>query len=92
MSISRGIDDGTPRSYTALRVCPDAAASPWWASARHAGSTAPPAIRGILAGRSRVELTAHDAEHVLAWARTLPGWDDDGLVPLRVYPAAPTAS
>jgi hypothetical protein len=37
--------EGTPRSYYALRVCPDAAASPWWASARHAGSTAPRAIR-----------------------------------------------
>jgi hypothetical protein len=84
--------DSTPRSYYALRVCPDAAASPWWASARHAGSTAPRAIRAILAGRSRVELTADEAEHVLAWARELPGWDDDSLAPLRVYPAAPTGS
>ena len=92
MSLSRGINDGTPRSYYALRVCPDAAASPWWASARDAGSTAPPAIRAILAGRSRVELTAAEAENVLAWARTLPGWDDDSLAPLRIYPARSTGS
>ena len=88
MSISRGINDVPAHSYYALRVSPDADAGPWWESARGAGSAAPPPIRALLAGRSRVELTAHEAESVLAWARTLDGWDVDGHAPLRVHPAA----
>jgi hypothetical protein len=45
---------------------------------------APPAIRAILAGRSRVELTAAEAARAIAWASGLPGWDGASLTPLWV--------
>jgi hypothetical protein len=79
------------RSYFALRVCPSAVAPTWWAAARHAAVGAPPAIRSILAGRSRVEVTADEATDALEWARTLDGWNDDALAPLWVYPLDPSA-
>ena len=75
-------------SYYALRVRPSAHAPRWWASARDAAA-APPAITAMLAGRSRVEVSAEEALQALAWARALPGWDDDSLTPLWAYPAAP---
>ena len=78
-------------SYYALRVCPRAHAPRWWASARDAAA-APPAIAAILAGRSRVEVSAEEAVDALAWARKLPGWDDDSVAPLSAYPAAPAES
>ena len=81
--------DSTP-SYFALRVCPRATASAWWAGARAAITSAPPAIRSILEGRSRVEVSALDASEALAWARTVDGWDDDALPPLWVYPFDPS--
>ena len=74
-------------SYYALRVCPRADAPGWWAAARQAMPGAPPAIRAILAGRSRVELTATEAAEAIAWASGLPGWDTNSLTPLLVYPA-----
>ena len=78
-------------SYYALRVCPRAHATRWWASARE-GAAAPPAIAAILAGRSRVEVSAEEAVDALAWARKLPGWEDDSLAPLWVYPTTPAGS
>lgn len=75
-------------SYYALRVCPRADAPAWWAAARQAMAAAPPAIRAILAGRSRVELTAAEAADAIVWASGLPGWDGGSLTPLWVYPAA----
>ena len=81
----------TAPSYYALRVCAGADAPKWWASARHAAA-APPAIAAILAGRSRVEVSAEEAVQALACARALPGWDDDSLAPLWAYPAAPARS
>jgi hypothetical protein len=84
--------ESTPRSYYALRVCPDAAASPWWASARHAGSTAPRAIRAILAGRSRVELTADEAGTSSRGRASCPDGMTTSLAPLQVYPSAPIGS
>jgi hypothetical protein len=76
--------------YTAIRVRPDAESSPWWAAARRAGVDAPPAIRSILMGRSRVELSADEASEALAWARALDGWD--GEPPLQVYPLEPAGA
>ena len=76
-----------PPTYFALRVCPKASAPEWWAAARRAARTAPPAIRSILAGRSRVELSAEEVSDALAWASAIDGWDGDGLAPLWVYPA-----
>jgi hypothetical protein len=76
--------------YTALRVRPDAQNSPWWAAARRAGVGAPPAIRSLLMGRSRVELSADEAVEALAWARALDGWD--GEPPLEVYPLEPVGA
>jgi hypothetical protein len=73
-------------SYVALRVRTHAEASPWWESARRAAHTAPPAMRSILAGRSRVELSEAEARAVIAWACTLDGWDY-GLAPLYIYPS-----
>ena len=76
-------------SYFALRVCPRAEASDWWRSARRAVHRAPPAMRAILTGRSRVEISADEAHAVLRWARGLDGWDPDALAPVWIYPAAP---
>jgi hypothetical protein len=75
-------------SYYALRVCPRAHSPGWWAAARQAMADAPPAIRAILTGRSRVELSAAEAAEAIAWASGLPGWDSSGLTPLWVYLAA----
>jgi hypothetical protein len=81
---------GPPPVY-ALRVCPRTVADRWWTSARAAFSTAPPAVRAILAGRSRVELTAREAREALEWARGIDGWEADGAAPLYVYPLDQTA-
>jgi hypothetical protein len=75
-----------PPSYYALRVSPGVQTTRWWTCARAAGSSAPAAIRALLAGRARVEVSADEAAHVLAWARTLDGWAGDGAPPLRVHP------
>jgi hypothetical protein len=77
-------------SYYALRVCPLAEAPHWWTSARAAGDGAPLAIQAILAGRTRVEVSAEEATAALSFARTLPGWDPEHPTPVWVYPAAPT--
>ena len=75
-------------SYYALRVRPRADAPVWWASARQATAAAPPAIRAILAGRTRVEVTPAEATEAILWASALQGWgDSDGGAPLWVYVA-----
>jgi hypothetical protein len=76
-------------SYLALRVCPRAASADWWVSARSAMHDAPPAMRAILAGRTRVEVSADEALAVLRWARGLDGWDPDALAPVWIYPVTP---
>jgi hypothetical protein len=78
-----------PPSYYALRVCPRADAARWWTSARQAADRAPLAIRAILDGRMRVEVSAEEAMAALSWAQTLDGWDAERLTALWVYPAAP---
>jgi hypothetical protein len=79
---------GAP-SYYALRVCERADGARWWASVRRALPDVPAPVRAIMAGRSRVELTSEEAWAVLAWARTLDGWDSDGYTPLWIYPVSP---
>ena len=75
---------GPPPVY-ALRVCPRAASDRWWTSARVAFASAPPAIRAIMTGRTRVELSADEARQALEWARGINGWETDGEAPLEVY-------
>ena len=75
-------------SYFALRVSPRGRASTWWASAEAVADDAPEAIRVLLAGRVRVEVTADEALEALAWAATLAGWAE-GPRPLWVYPFDP---
>jgi hypothetical protein len=76
-------------SYFALRVCLRADAPDWWAAAHRARSTAPPAVRAILGGRMRVEVTEEEARAAIAWATAIDGWDPEGLPPLWVFPGLP---
>jgi hypothetical protein len=76
-------------TYFALRVCLRADAPDWWAAAHRAHRTAPPPVRAILGGRTRVEVSAQEARAAIAWAAALDGWDPDGFNPLWVYPALP---
>jgi hypothetical protein len=76
-------------SYFALRVCPRAEALEWWVSARRAVHGAPAAMRAILAGRRRVEVSADEASAVLRWAQGLDGWDPVARAPVWIYPVAP---
>jgi hypothetical protein len=82
------VADPTP-TYFALRVCERVHDTTWWESAHRAIDSAPLTIRSILAGRSRVEVTAEEAREALAWARTLDGWDADPHPTLWVYPVEP---
>ena len=80
----------TKATYYALRVRPEAVAPEWWTAARAADYDAPQAIRALLSGRSRVELTAEEAVLAIHWASRLSGWDDNGgPEPLFVYPMLP---
>ena len=68
------------------------AAAEWIEVARCCSDEAPATLGALFRGRSRVELSAIEAEAALAWASTLPGWDRDGDPPLLVYdPGAPDA-
>lgn len=70
-----------------LRAAGKAEETRWWASAIQAHASAPPAVRAILTGRSRVEVSAEEAEAVLVWASALDGWDESATAPLSTYPA-----
>lgn len=72
-------------SYHALRASDSASLTEWWAQAHARKAHAPTAIRAILAGRNRVELTAPEAASAIDWASRLPGWESDGPAPLFVY-------
>jgi len=57
-------------SYFALRTRPRADLPQWWLAAHQAAHAAPRAIRAILAGRTRVEVTAAEAlTNVAKYAR-----------------------
>ena len=79
-----------PRYY-ALRVCPDADADRWWSAARAATGAAPDAIRALLAGRTRIELSAHEATEALEWAQDRDGWDPETVPPILIHPRAPAS-
>ena len=79
---------GRNPSYFALRVAPRGRSSPWWGSAEAAFDSAPPAIRTLLSGRMRVEVSSDEALEALAWAATLDGWGE-GPRALWVYPFDP---
>ena len=79
-------------SYYALRVCPRSGAQEWWNAARRAEATAPAAIRALLVGRTRVELSQREARDALAWAAGLDGWGEHALPPVWIYPMAPMGS
>jgi hypothetical protein len=80
----------TNATYYALRVRPEAVTPEWWAAALAAGPEAPRPVRAVLAGRTRVELTADEAVLAIHWASRLTGWDENGgLKPLFVYPRLP---
>jgi len=72
-------------SYHALRVCDTASAVEWWAQAHERSRSAPAPIRALLAGRTRIELTAEEAVRAIEWASRLPGWSLDGQPPLIVH-------
>jgi hypothetical protein len=57
-----------------------------WRAAARTDDDAPPAARALLAGRTRIELSAQEARTVFAWARTVPGWESDGGPALEAYP------
>lgn len=72
----------------ALRLSDRARGSAWLEHARSAHDS-PPAIRAVLNGRLRVELTAEEAWAALGWARKVDGWDADSRPPLWIYPVGP---
>jgi hypothetical protein len=59
-------------SYVAIRVRADARATQWWSLAELAENP-PLAIRALLDGRDRVEVSAKEASEILAWAKPLDG-------------------
>jgi hypothetical protein len=79
-------------SYTALRVCETSQAPRWWAAVKRSRDSAPPAVRAVLAGRMRIELTHDDALAVIRWAAQIEGWPAEGPTPLWIYPPAPDAA
>ena len=76
----------TNPQYYALRVHPRSLAAEWWAAAHARSAEAPPAVRALLGGRTRVELSAEEAVRAIHWAAQLAGWDANGIRPLLVYP------
>ena len=56
-----------------------------WRWAARTDDDAPPAARALLAGRTRIELSAREAREVFAWARSVPGWESD-VPALEAYP------
>jgi hypothetical protein len=69
-------DDHVTAKRISLVVDEENNAELWWAAARASACT-PACIEGWVQAASfdPVELTAAEAEEVLAWAQSLPGWD-----------------
>jgi hypothetical protein len=61
-------DAAVSPTYHALRVGNRASLAEWWAQAHARQAHAPTAIRAILAGRTRVELSAEEAACAIDWA------------------------
>jgi hypothetical protein len=80
--------DTDAASYCVLRARPRAWAEAFWSAAREQDDV-PPAIRDLLAGRDRVELTREAAVEALAWAAGIEGWEGAEPKPVFLYdPAA----
>lgn len=75
----------TEGSYTALRASHGSDAETWWSAARRSSSVPPP-LAGLLHGRTRIEVSAEEADAVLAWAAGLDGWAEANPKPLLVHP------
>jgi hypothetical protein len=73
--------------YYALRVSDEAVAPEWWAAAHAHSHEAPQPVKALLAGRSRVEVSAAEAAGAIHWAAQLSGWTEGGQHPLFVYPS-----
>ena len=71
-------------SYVALRAHRSPETAAWWEEAGRSDSVPPP-VAGLLAGRTRVELSVTEADAALAWAVRLPTWADADPKPLRVH-------
>jgi hypothetical protein len=75
-------------SYVALRAVRDPRTEAWW-SAADRSEPVPPPVLALLAGRSRVELSAGEADAALAWAATVDGWAALNPKPLVLHRAIP---
>jgi hypothetical protein len=71
-------------SYEALRAVHGGDAETWWSAARRC-STVPPPLAALLQGRTRIEVSAEEADAALAWAEQLDGWADANPKPLLVH-------
>ena len=72
-------------SYKALRAFHGSEAETWWSVARQCSSVPPP-LAALLQGRTRIEVSAEEADACLAWAERLDGWAEANPKPLLVHP------
>jgi len=75
---------GAELSYLVLRPAHSAETDGWWAAARTSADVPSP-VAALLRGRSRIELSADEADATLSWAAGLDGWADAEPKPLVVY-------
>jgi hypothetical protein len=71
-------------SYVALRAVFSPGAEPWWKAALGSDDV-PGAVAALIRGRTRVELSAAEADATLTWAAGLAGWAEAEPKPLVVY-------
>ena len=71
-------------SYLVLRPAHSADSDGWWAAARRRADV-PSAVTALMRGRSRIELSADEADETLLWAAGIDGWADAEPKPLVVY-------
>jgi hypothetical protein len=75
---------GDRSAYCVLRVTADSGAYAWWLTVRQRRDV-PEAIRALLVGRVRVEVSREEAARALEWAARIDGWEDSEPKPLYVY-------
>jgi hypothetical protein len=71
-------------SYMALRVVAGPDADRWWSVARRSAGVPTP-VAALMKGRTRIELSADEADEAMAWAATVDGWADAEPKPLLVH-------
>lgn len=74
----------------ALRAVSGPTAEQWWSVARGRADV-PTAVAALMGGRSRIELSAAEADAALAWAATVEGWANAEPKPLLVHRAGSDA-